>query len=94
MTVGQGPGISPMFHTTQQRSTLPLEARPAADSGNPPDGLTSLGGSICVGVGGGSGDGSGRSGCRWIGAPCSCRWRSSGRGDMWVVGALGGGLWS
>ena len=42
-------------------------ARPAADSGYPPDGLTSLGGPVCVGV---------------------------GRGDIWVVGALGGGLWS
>ena len=64
------------------------------DSGYPPDGLTSLGGSVCVGVGRGSGGRSGRPGCRWIGAPCSCRWRSSGRGDIWVVGALGGGLCS
>ena len=30
----------------RQRRTLPLGARPAADSGYPPDGLTSLGGSI------------------------------------------------
>ena len=71
--------------------SFPLGARPAADSGYPPDGLTSLGGSVCVGVGRGSGGRSGRSGCRWIGAPRSCRWRSSGREDMWVVGALGAG---
>ena len=49
--------------------------------------------SICLGIGGGSGGGSGRPGCRWIGAPCSCRWRSGDRGDMWVVvGLWGGGL--
>ena len=65
-------------------------ARPAADSGYPPDGLTSLCGSVCVGIGGRSGGGSGRSGCRWIDAPCNCRWRSGGRGDMWVVGGLWG----
>ena len=77
-----------------QRTSLPLGARPAADSGYPSGGLTSLGGSGCVGVGRGSGGSSGRSGCRWIGAPCNCRWRSGGRGDMWVVGGLwGGGLW-
>ena len=51
--------------------------------------------SMCVGIGWGSGDGSGRPGCRWIGVLCSCRWRSSGRADIWVVDGLWGvGLWS
>ena len=58
------------------------------------NGLTSVGGSVRVGVGGGCGGCSGRSDCRWIGAPCICRWRSSGREDMWVVSALGVGLCS
>ena len=82
---------SDQVNRIEQRSTPPLGVRPAADSGYPPDGLTSVGGSVWVGVGGGSGGGSGRSGCRWIGAPCSFRWRSSVRGDMCVVGGLGGG---
>ena len=60
----------------------------------PGDGLTSLGGSVSGGSGVGSGGGSGRSGCRWTGAPCSCRWRTGDRGDMWGVGAHGGGLCS
>ena len=60
-----------------------------------PGGFASLSGTVWVGVGWGSGGGSGRPGCRWIGVLCSCRWRSSGRGDMWVVGGLvGGGLCS
>lgn len=58
------------------------------------DGLTSLGGSVSAGSGVGSGGGSGRSGCKWTGAPCSSRWRTGDRRDMWGVGAHGGGLCS
>ena len=36
-----------------QRSTPPLGVRPATGSGYPPDGLTSVGGSVWLGVGGG-----------------------------------------
>ena len=84
---GLGPGTSGRFphitapptycRTPDLRKGLWGLDRPP-DSGYPPDGLTSLSGSVCVGIGGvgiggGRGGGSGRSGCRWIGAPCSCR---------------------
>ena len=36
-----------------QRTTPPLGVRPATGSGYPPDGLTSVGGSVWLGVGGG-----------------------------------------
>ena len=38
--------VSPPDMEDQQRRTLPLGARPAADSGYPPGGLTSLSGSV------------------------------------------------